>query len=85
MRGGRETFLYLNELCGLISFLSNQLRNLVWATSKHDVYLVNDQSVVHWSAMLKKEKKVLDVSGQLAAPSNNARVKINYLPFFSCG
>ncbi|KAJ0093554.1 hypothetical protein Patl1_25796 [Pistacia atlantica] len=27
----------------------NKLRNLVWATSKHDVYLMSHFSVVHWS------------------------------------
>ncbi|CAL1388914.1 unnamed protein product [Linum trigynum] len=39
-----------------------QLRNLLWATSKHDVYLVGDYSVMHWSALLRKGKEVLNVA-----------------------
>ncbi|CAN1345346.1 Uncharacterized WD repeat-containing protein C2A9.03 [Linum perenne] len=39
-----------------------QLRNLLWATSKHDVYLVSDYSVMHWSALARKGKEVLNVA-----------------------
>ncbi|CAN0824410.1 Uncharacterized WD repeat-containing protein C2A9.03 [Linum grandiflorum] len=39
-----------------------QLRNLLWATSKHDVFLVGDYSVVHWSALARKGKEVLNVA-----------------------
>ncbi|KAM3210987.1 hypothetical protein ACQJBY_064689 [Aegilops geniculata] len=28
-----------------------QLRNLVWATTKHDVYTVHNQSMTHWSSL----------------------------------
>ncbi|KAM6543939.1 hypothetical protein CsatB_008386 [Cannabis sativa] len=38
-----------------------QLRNLLWATSKHDVYLMQNYSVVHWSSLLKRGKEVLNV------------------------
>lgn len=43
-----------------------QLRNLVWATSKHDVYLMANHSVLHWSALTRQRSEVLDVSGHVA-------------------
>ncbi|KAF3943246.1 hypothetical protein CMV_030173 [Castanea mollissima] len=39
-----------------------QLRNLLWATSKHDVYLMQNYSVVHWSPLLRRGKEVLNVA-----------------------
>ncbi|CAL1390402.1 unnamed protein product [Linum trigynum] len=39
-----------------------QLRNLLWATSKNDVYLVQNYSLMHWSALSRKEKEVLNVA-----------------------
>ncbi|XP_047328052.1 uncharacterized WD repeat-containing protein C2A9.03 isoform X2 [Impatiens glandulifera] len=39
-----------------------QLRNLVAATSKHDVYLMQSFSVKHWSALLKTGKEVLNAA-----------------------
>ncbi|XVE95335.1 hypothetical protein REPUB_Repub02eG0088100 [Reevesia pubescens] len=39
-----------------------QLRNLLWATSKHDVYLMENYSVMHWSSLLCKGKEVLNVA-----------------------
>ncbi|KAH1245261.1 putative WD repeat-containing protein C2A9.03 [Glycine max] len=38
------------------------LRNLLWATSKHDVYLMQNYSVMHWSALLQRSKEVLNVA-----------------------
>ncbi|KAK4355117.1 hypothetical protein RND71_024088 [Anisodus tanguticus] len=43
-----------------------QLRNLVWATSKHDVYLIEHFSVIHWSSMTCARTEVLNVSGHVA-------------------
>ncbi|XP_024386756.1 uncharacterized WD repeat-containing protein C2A9.03 isoform X2 [Physcomitrium patens] len=40
-----------------------QLRNLVWATSKHDVYLMHSYSVMHWSPITRKGTEVLNVAG----------------------
>ncbi|KAE9617971.1 putative microtubule-severing ATPase transcription factor WD40-like family [Lupinus albus] len=37
------------------------LRNLLWATSKHDVYLAQNYSVMHWSSLLRRGKEVLNV------------------------
>lgn len=45
---------------GLFSCL--QLRNLVWATSKHDVYLMQNYSLMHWSSLLRRGKEVLNVA-----------------------
>ncbi|KAG2399941.1 uncharacterized protein HKW66_Vig0102050 [Vigna angularis] len=45
-----------------IYLLSMQLRNLLWATSKHDVYLMQNYSVMHWSAVLRRAKEVLNVA-----------------------
>uniref|UniRef100_A0A5B7BSI3 Uncharacterized protein n=1 Tax=Davidia involucrata TaxID=16924 RepID=A0A5B7BSI3_DAVIN len=39
-----------------------QLRNLLWATSKHDVYLMQNYSVMHWSALLRRGKEVLNAA-----------------------
>ncbi|KAK6149474.1 hypothetical protein DH2020_016999 [Rehmannia glutinosa] len=45
---------------------SEKLRNLVWATSKHDVYLMSHFSVMHWSALACTKSEVLNVSGHVA-------------------
>ncbi|KAK8677911.1 hypothetical protein V6N13_143430 [Hibiscus sabdariffa] len=39
-----------------------QLRNLLWATSKHNVYLVENYSVMHWSSLLRRGEEVLNVA-----------------------
>ncbi|XP_059444233.1 uncharacterized WD repeat-containing protein C2A9.03-like [Corylus avellana] len=39
-----------------------QLRNLLWATSKHDVYLMQNYSVMHWSSLQRRGKEVLNVA-----------------------
>nr|CAB3455015.1 unnamed protein product [Digitaria exilis] len=35
-----------------------QLRDLVWATSKHDVYTAQHSSVRHWSSLLQRGKEI---------------------------
>ncbi|KAJ6412779.1 hypothetical protein OIU84_005763 [Salix udensis] len=42
------------------------LRNLLWATSKHDVYLMQNYSVMHWSSLLRRGKEVLNVAKPIA-------------------
>ncbi|XP_010916899.1 uncharacterized WD repeat-containing protein C2A9.03 isoform X2 [Elaeis guineensis] len=42
-----------------------QLRNLLWATSKHDVYTMQNYAVMHWSSLLRRGKEVLNVAGQI--------------------
>ncbi|EEF30625.1 conserved hypothetical protein [Ricinus communis] len=46
------------------TILHFQLRNLVWASTKHDVYLMSHFSVVHWSS-LTCSSEVLDVLGHV--------------------
>ncbi|XP_060209026.1 uncharacterized WD repeat-containing protein C2A9.03-like isoform X2 [Lycium barbarum] len=48
------------------TILHFQLRNLVWATSKHDVYLMSHFSVLHWSSVTCAKNEVLNVSGHVA-------------------
>ncbi|XP_010536789.1 PREDICTED: uncharacterized WD repeat-containing protein C2A9.03 [Tarenaya hassleriana] len=48
------------------TILHFQLRNLVWATSKHDVYLMSHFSIVHWSTLTSAKNEVLNVSGHVA-------------------
>ncbi|XP_002513893.3 uncharacterized WD repeat-containing protein C2A9.03 isoform X1 [Ricinus communis] len=43
-----------------------QLRNLLWATSKHDVYLMQNYSVMHWSSLLRRGREVLNVAKPIA-------------------
>ncbi|KAL2466993.1 Transducin/WD40 repeat-like superfamily protein [Abeliophyllum distichum] len=52
------------------TILHFQLRNLVWSTSKHDVYFMSQSSVMHWSSLTCKKSEVLNVSGHVA-PSEN--------------
>uniref|UniRef100_A0ACD5YLT6 Uncharacterized protein n=1 Tax=Avena sativa TaxID=4498 RepID=A0ACD5YLT6_AVESA len=47
-----------------------QLRNLLWATSKHDVYVMQNYSVRHWSSLLRRGTEVLNVAGQVASTKN---------------
>ncbi|XP_074572598.1 putative WD repeat-containing protein C2A9.03 isoform X4 [Curcuma longa] len=48
-----------------ILFCSLILRNLISATSKHDVYLVHDYSIMHWSSLQRSGKEVLNVAGKV--------------------
>ncbi|PIA48103.1 hypothetical protein AQUCO_01400588v1 [Aquilegia coerulea] len=41
------------------------LRNLLWATSKHDAYLMQNYSVMHWSSLHQRGKEVLNVAGSI--------------------
>ncbi|OAY72410.1 uncharacterized WD repeat-containing protein C2A9.03-like isoform X1 [Ananas comosus] len=48
-----------------LSIVHFQLRNLLWATSKHDVYTAQNYSVKHWSSMRRNCTEVLNVAGQV--------------------
>ncbi|KAL6543029.1 hypothetical protein OROHE_010549 [Orobanche hederae] len=48
------------------TILHFQLRNLVWATSKHDVYLLSHYSVKHWSSLNCSQSEVVNLSGHIA-------------------
>lgn len=45
------------------NFVHFQLRNLVWATSKHDAYVMSENRVVHWNAVTRSATTVLDLDG----------------------
>lgn len=47
-------------------FCDMQLRNLVWATSKHDVYLVSNYSVNHWSSISGTLSEIINFAGHVA-------------------
>lgn len=49
----------------------HMLRNLLWATSKHDVYLMQNYSVMHWSSLLRRSKEVLNVAGPIVPTMNH--------------
>ncbi|XP_010534826.1 PREDICTED: uncharacterized WD repeat-containing protein C2A9.03-like [Tarenaya hassleriana] len=48
------------------TILHFQLRNLVWATSKHDVYLMSHFQVMHYNSITCAKAEVLNVSGHVA-------------------
>ncbi|CAI0453139.1 unnamed protein product [Linum tenue] len=48
------------------TILHFQLRNLVWATSKHDVYLMSNYSVMHWSSLSCNLSEVINFAGHVA-------------------
>lgn len=53
----------LADLFFFFSFL--QLRELVWATSNHDVYLMSNHSITHWSSVTSSGDEVLDLAGHV--------------------
>lgn len=48
------------------TFVHFQLRNLVWATSKHDVYLISNYTVMHRCSLNRRSTEVLNVAEPLA-------------------
>nr|QQP23434.1 transducin/WD40 repeat-like superfamily protein [Sedum alfredii] len=48
------------------TILHFQLRNLVWATSKHDVFFMSNFSIIHWNALTCTRSEVLNVAGHVA-------------------
>lgn len=48
------------------TILHFQLRNLVWATSKHNVYLMSHYTIIHWSVLSCQKSEVLNVLGHVA-------------------
>ncbi|TVU05348.1 hypothetical protein EJB05_48506, partial [Eragrostis curvula] len=55
-----------------------QLRNLVWATTKHDVYLIGNYSALHWSSLTLEKREVIDLLGHVALSEFLDRVGISY-------
>ncbi|KAI9122490.1 hypothetical protein K1719_006330 [Acacia pycnantha] len=65
-KGGRYYDFWQNTRSVKSTILHFQLRNLIWSTSKHDVYLVSHYSIVHWSSLSCKGTEILNVSGHVA-------------------
>jgi hypothetical protein len=67
-------FIYTQTACQFyltfkpddIFFCGMQLRNLVWATSKHDVYLVSNYSIMHWSSLSGNLSEIINFAGHVA-------------------
>ncbi|XP_074262997.1 putative WD repeat-containing protein C2A9.03 isoform X2 [Silene latifolia] len=49
------------------------LRNLLWATSKHDVYLLQNYSVMHWSALRRNTTEVLNAARPIVPTTEFSR------------
>ncbi|MCO5552668.1 hypothetical protein L7F22_006184 [Adiantum nelumboides] len=55
-------------------WLYSTLRNLVWATSKHDIYVMHNSSVQHWSPLRRMLTEVLNAARPLIpAPEAQGR------------
>ncbi|KAL3850984.1 hypothetical protein ACJIZ3_012866 [Penstemon smallii] len=65
-KGGVYYQFWQNTRSVKSTILHFQLRNLVWSTSKHDVYLMSHYSIIHWSSLSSKKTEVLNVSGHVA-------------------
>ncbi|KAK9768469.1 hypothetical protein K7432_000880 [Basidiobolus ranarum] len=50
----------LRDTCSITHF---QLRNLLWATSKNDVYYTSEYGIEHWSPICKNSQTVIDFKG----------------------
>ncbi|AAF79507.1 F20N2.10 [Arabidopsis thaliana] len=67
---------------------SGKLRNLVWATSKHDVYLMSQYLVSHYSTLTSGKHDVLNVQGHVSPSEvsfflNDIRFLYKYLHQFN--
>ena len=38
----------------------------MWATTRHDVYLMSYYSVLHWSALTREKQEIIDLQGHVA-------------------
>ncbi|KAK4755119.1 hypothetical protein SAY87_008876 [Trapa incisa] len=65
-RGGNYFKFWRNTRSVKSTILHFQLRNLVWSTTKHDVYLMSNFSIIHWSSLTCKKTEVLDVYQHVA-------------------
>jgi hypothetical protein len=71
-KGGRYFDFFHNSRLVKPTILHFQLRNLIWATSKHDVYLMSNYSVMHWSSLTGNLSVVLNFSGHVAPSERHA-------------
>ncbi|XP_074344180.1 putative WD repeat-containing protein C2A9.03 isoform X1 [Apium graveolens] len=71
-KGGSYYEFFYNTRLVKPTILHFQLRNLVWATSKHDVYLMSNYSIMHWSSLSHNLSEVLNFSGHVAPTEKHA-------------
>ncbi|KAI3506801.1 hypothetical protein L1887_21365 [Cichorium endivia] len=50
-----------------------QVTNLVWANSKHDVYLMSNNSIMHWSSLSFNLTEILNFSAHVAPTEGSER------------
>ncbi|KAE8685609.1 cysteine proteinase RD21a-like [Hibiscus syriacus] len=65
-KGGNYYEFFHNTRLVKPTILHFQLRNLVWATSKHDVYLMSNYSVMHWSSLSRNLSEIINFAGHVA-------------------
>ncbi|KAK8704773.1 hypothetical protein V6N13_048386 [Hibiscus sabdariffa] len=65
-KGGKYYEFFHNTRLVKPTILHFQLRNLIWATSKHDVYLMSNYSVMHWSPLSCNLSEILNFAGHVA-------------------
>lgn len=53
----------LNTRKGRCTIVHFQLRHLVWATSKHDVYMMHQNVVNHWNPITQRVTEVANLAG----------------------
>ncbi|XP_062108074.1 uncharacterized protein LOC133818958 isoform X2 [Humulus lupulus] len=71
-KGGNYYDFFYNTRMVKPTILHFQLRNLVWASSKHDVYLISNYSVMHWSSLTGNLSEILNFAGHVAPTEKHA-------------
>ena len=59
------------------SIVHFQLRNLLWATTAHDIYCVHNNSVVHWNVLTRESRIVLNLTGAERGSQNYGQVYVS--------
>ncbi|KAJ7529426.1 hypothetical protein O6H91_15G049600 [Diphasiastrum complanatum] len=72
-KGGKFYDFRLNTRSVKPTIVHFQLRNLVGATTKHDIYLMHSYSIMHWSPLTRKSTEVLNVGGPVLPSSEVER------------
>ncbi|EFJ18234.1 hypothetical protein SELMODRAFT_112794 [Selaginella moellendorffii] len=81
-KGRRFYDFRLNKRSLKSTIVHFQLRNLIWATSKHDVYLMQNFCVLHWSPVSQKVSQVLNVN---SPPPPEVRSRTSFASSYSQG
>ncbi|KAH9617430.1 hypothetical protein KSS87_006065 [Heliosperma pusillum] len=65
-KGGNYYDFFYNSRMVKPTILHFQLRNLVWASSKHDVYLMSNYQVMHWSSLSRNLTEVVNFADHVS-------------------